>query len=470
MLVRILQPGEILPALHLIWEVYVSDVAPLQQPQAIDAFREEIRYENMRPELERGELVFFGAFEGNILCGTCALTRQGQIRYLFVRKEWQKKGVGRQLINGIYPFCGEVLGVTRLFIKAVPASVTALNRLGFSEEAPAQQTEEGFFVPMQLMVVPGGKLPKKSKRKVVMIAVGICFLIALLVAMIIKEVDSILEQTDTTAQESSELYGAEEVVPGEDSDVDSSNGLDQIPEYEEEDLPFEVTEETYHYAPDQRATVIQFEIYYPQLSGMEDEKIQEKVNEELKSCALETVDRIYDHPEADVKSRVLEENKPVLADFVRYKVTYLTEDYICVAYEDYSYEGNETYHYVGLRTKNINLKDGTVYEVSDIVSLNDTFLKKWQKAMQDEASDDTFLEDVDLHTLKEILSGESDKDGTFTPVFFADADGIEIGLSFHYDKEDPDAEPYAWVTAPYRYNLDSLKDERTDSTFWDLVK
>lgn len=470
MLVRILQPGEILSALHLIWEVYVSDVAPLQETQTIDMFREGIRYENLRPKLEQGEVLFFGAFEGNILCGTCGLTRQGQIRYLFVRREWQKRGVGRQLIRGIYPFCGEVLGVTRLFIEAVPASVTALNRLGFSEEASAQQTEEGFFVPMQLMIVPGGKPSKRSRRKIVMIAVGICFLIALLAAMVVKEVNSILEQTDTTVQESSGLNGAEDGIPEEDSDVDSSNGLDQIPEYEEENLPFEVTEEMYQYTPEQRSTVIQFEIYYPQISGMEDEKIQEKVNEELKSCAMETVDRIYDHPESDVKSRVLEESKPVLADFVRYKVTYLTEDYICVAYEDYSYEGNETYHYVGLRTKNINLKDGTVYEVSDIVNLNDTFLKKWRMAMQEEASDDTFLEDIDLHTLKQILSGESDKEGTFTPVFFADADGIEIGLSFHYDKEDPDAESYAWVTAPYRYYLNSLKDGRTDSTFWDLVK
>lgn len=468
--VRILQPGEILPALHLIWEVYASDVAPLQQPQAIDAFRERIRYENLRPELERSEVVFFGAFEGNILCGTCGFTRQGQIRYLFVRKEWQKRGIGRQLICGIYPFCADVLGVTRLFIEAIPSSVTALKRLGFSEEAPAQQTEEGFFIPMQLMVVPGGNPPKRSKRKIVMIAVGICILIALLAAMVAKEVNSILEQTDTTGQESSELYGAEEVIPGADSDVDSSNGLDQIPEYEEENLPFEVTEEIYQYAPEQRSTVIQFEIYYPQISGMEDEKIQEKVNEELKSCALETVDRIYDHPEADVKSRVLEASKPVLADFVKYKVTYLTGDYICVAYEDYSYEGNETYHYVGLRTKNINLKDGTVYELSDIINLRDTFLEKWRKSMQKEASDDTFLGNADLDTLKQMLSGKSDKGGAFTPVFFADADGIEIGLSFHYDKEDPDAEPYAWVTAPYQYNLDSLKKERTDSTFWDLVK
>ena len=44
MFVRPLNPDEVLSALHLIWEVYASDVAPLQNPEAVAGFRELIRY------------------------------------------------------------------------------------------------------------------------------------------------------------------------------------------------------------------------------------------------------------------------------------------------------------------------------------------------------------------------------------------------------------------------------------------
>ena len=123
-----------------------------------------------------------------------------------------------------------------------------------------------------------------------------------------------------------------------------------------------------------------------------------------------------------------------------------------MAYEDYSYEGNSEYSYVGLRTKNINLKDGTVYDVKDIVNTDKTFVNKWLKEMQSEADDKSLLADQNTDSLAKVLSGEDTQNGTFTPVFFMDKDGIEIG----------------WVTAPFQLN--DLKDSKTDSTFWDLVK
>ena len=36
MFVRTINENEILPALHLVWEVYVSDVAPLLKPEAVE--------------------------------------------------------------------------------------------------------------------------------------------------------------------------------------------------------------------------------------------------------------------------------------------------------------------------------------------------------------------------------------------------------------------------------------------------
>lgn len=477
MFVRPLNPDEVLSALHLIWEVYASDVAPLQNPEAVAGFRELIRYEHIMPRIQNKEVILFGAWERTELCGVGGINNRGNVLFLYVRKEWMRKGVARQLMQEMYQFCAQVLVITRMTVRAVPASVTAFNHLGFREVAPVQNVGAEIFVPMELLIAPGSIPAKKPKKRIALIIVGICLLIALLICMVVKEAASIVQESDTYAEDQENPLGdygngdsgEYDFGMGDGSETEQQSGLDQIPEYEAEDLPFEVKDETYNYSPENQASVTQqFEIYYPQLDGMENQDIQAKVNDELKNCAMETVDRIYENPDNEIRNRVLEAESPVIADFVKYKVTYLTQDYICVAYEDYSYEGNSEYSYVGLRTKNINLKDGTVYDVKDIVNTDKTFVNKWLKEMQSEADDKSLLADQNTDSLAKVLSGEDTQNGTFTPVFFMDKDGIEIGLSFHYDKEDENAPDYGWVTAPFQLN--DLKDSKTDSTFWDLVK
>lgn len=72
MFVRPLNPDEVLSALHLIWEVYASDVAPLQNPEAVAGFRELIRYEHIMPRIQNKEVILFGAWEGTELAESAA--------------------------------------------------------------------------------------------------------------------------------------------------------------------------------------------------------------------------------------------------------------------------------------------------------------------------------------------------------------------------------------------------------------
>ena len=107
MFVRILEAQEILPALHLVWDVFAADVAPYYEPAGVAEFQKFIKYENVMPGVQKGETVFFGAWEGQELCGVSALNlRQGgHIALLFVRKEWQLRGVGRTLYQEMCRFC-----------------------------------------------------------------------------------------------------------------------------------------------------------------------------------------------------------------------------------------------------------------------------------------------------------------------------------------------------------------------------
>ncbi len=54
--VRILKQHEILPALHLIWEVFAEDVAPAYTPEGVAHFQEFIKYDNISDMYRRERL------------------------------------------------------------------------------------------------------------------------------------------------------------------------------------------------------------------------------------------------------------------------------------------------------------------------------------------------------------------------------------------------------------------------------
>lgn len=91
--VRILQQHEILSALHLIWEVFAEDVAPAYTPEGVAHFQEFIKYDNISDMYQKGEITFFGAFEGTKLCGTMAVKSVGHICLFYVRKNMKRSSV-----------------------------------------------------------------------------------------------------------------------------------------------------------------------------------------------------------------------------------------------------------------------------------------------------------------------------------------------------------------------------------------
>lgn len=478
MFVRTINENEILPALHLVWEVYVSDVAPLLKPEAVEGFQNFIRYENIAPRIRSGEVTLFGAFEGQELCGVSGIDRRGNILLLYIKKNWQRKGGGRQLMQVMYQFCAQVLVVTRMMMRVFPCAATAMNHLGMRDAAPVQTVGPEVFIPMELMIAPGSMPPRREKNTAVIVGAVVLVIafLALLVKMVYNEARDVFQNPypfdDFGNYGDYDGYGDYGDWFGDDyfdGGGESLSGIDAIPEYEEKGLPFEIEEENYLDTPDdKKTTYVDFEISYPQIDGLKDETVQEKINEELRTCAMETVDRIYENPAPEIKERVLGEEYPVIADYVKYKVTYLTEEYLCVVFEDYSYEGSEEAYYVGLRAANVNLKDGMVYEVKDIVDLKEEFVQRWLQGMESESDSEDILSELDMKEMQKALSGEDTKGGTYLPVFFADKDGVEIGFSFHYDKDNEDDLGYGWVTAPF--GEEEIGEFQADNPFWDLIK
>ena len=121
--IKILQMPEILPALHLVWEVFAEEIMPACKPEGVESFRKFIKYDYISKIWQEGKLVFFGAFEGGEMCGTLAVRPDGHIALFFVKKQRQGRGVGRQLFQSVYLFCRNQLKVSRITVNAEPKAV-----------------------------------------------------------------------------------------------------------------------------------------------------------------------------------------------------------------------------------------------------------------------------------------------------------------------------------------------------------
>lgn len=486
--IRRLGQPELLAALHLTWEVFADEIAPTISPEGVASFQKFIKYDYISQVWQRGNLIFFGAYEGGELCGTLALRPDGHIVLFFVKKQYQGRGVGRMLYGAAYHCCAEMLHAGRMTVNAAPGAVDKYIHMGMRPVGQEQEKDGIRYVPMEMYVnlKMMGKTGQKSKAPWIALGVYALVLVLILSAIGISAVRDFRDESwsynepddywdspgdfwdefeDDMPYEDEVPYGDDQPYEyGGDGYEEEPSGIDAIPEDIAGNLPYEIEDELYTFSDEEKQSmVIEFHVNYPKISGLSDSGTEDKVNKILKARAMETVKRIYEDPVPEIKERVLGEQNPVLISYVEYKVCYASGDLISVAYNDLSYEGGQAYASQHLRTCNISLKNGTAYEVKDIVSLDNRFVDQWLRVMRSETGDDDFLSELDQAEMKKALEGDS-REGVYVVNFFLDADGIEIGFDLNYEDGDPNDRGYVWVTAPF--TLDEIREYASGSGFW----
>lgn len=474
--IRMLVLQELSQALDLVREVFDQSVAPTYEEEGVQQFREYIRYETMSQRFQTRELYFFGAFEESELVGVLAVNRTGHICLFFVKDIWQGKGVGKRLYQNAHQLCVQGLGLTRLTINAPSGAVHQCMRLGMKSVDREQKSGGMVFTPMEAYVAGNRRnySGNKSKTAAVIIAVAVGIGTALLLICVAAFLvwgmtrSKIEEHYYDPYEYPYEEYFPFEEWPEEDEweEEGELNGLEQIPSYEAENLSYQFEEEVYNYLDTEKTTTyIEFHVLYPQLSG--DGKDYTKVNKTIKDCAMETVDEIYTNPDETVKDRVLQAETPALVSNVVYEVCYASEDFISIAFQDTYAKGDANSYGGDLRTLNIGLADGKVYEIKDLVKLDDKFMNTWLKKMRSEAENNALLEEVDIQKMKQMLEGGAG-DEVYKENFFFCESGIEIGFDFNYPENDEHDLGYMWVTAPFDW--DEIEQYKTDHKIWDMLK
>ena len=465
--VRRIREDELAHALKLVWEVFEQEIKPSYTEEGVQEFLKFIDYNFMNELYTKGDIIFWGAFAEELI-GTVAVRTDGHISLFFVKNEYQGLGVGKALFQMMFNYCVEELKVKKITVNAAPQSVAKYIHMGMRQMGNMEERCGIRSVPMEMYASPTlvkpvefGKKKNRKKLKVILLSL----MILLSIGTIISGITAFKNLMVAIVEDNT--YEEPEGQPGNISE--DALGVDAIESYEEENLPYEIVDETYSFVDNEKIqTMIDFHVQYPKLSVTDNKKMNaevvEKVNQAIYDHAMQTVDKIYLNPSVEAKEKVLEADYPVLVSYVTYKVTYASENLLSIVMEDQSYQGSQDDYCYDFRTLNINLNDGGVLEVDNLVKIDNEFVTDWLDVMREEAGNGKLLDELNKRELKNALKGES-FEGVYDVEFFFDKDGIEIGFAFDYAEGDKNDAGYSWVTAPFSYK--EIEKHMTDSVIWD---
>ena len=102
---RLYSSQEVVEGLHLVWDVFIRENANSCTQRGIEEFAHFIKMENFMPLVESGEMIVFGAVEGQDLGGVGAVRRDGHISLLFIRPDLRRKGIAKALVGEMCRYC-----------------------------------------------------------------------------------------------------------------------------------------------------------------------------------------------------------------------------------------------------------------------------------------------------------------------------------------------------------------------------
>ena len=140
--IRILTEDEIRLASQLIHDEFINDIAGSYSEEGKKEFLKSFNVENLLVFMKQKRLVFLGMFDEQII-GVIGIKDFHQIHCLFVKKEYQKRGVGTTLLNH-----AKNLMYGKVTVNATPQVVSFYQKEGFQIEGQYQCIHGIHFVPM----------------------------------------------------------------------------------------------------------------------------------------------------------------------------------------------------------------------------------------------------------------------------------------------------------------------------------
>jgi hypothetical protein len=232
-----------------------------------------------------------------------------------------------------------------------------------------------------------------------------------------------------------------------------------------------------------------FMIRYPVLENAG--KHTDEINQLLQNTAKQTVRTYYEDPDQDTIERfrrlVAESGdfKPsnadaLLSSTVDYAITYNNDRLLSVCFSDSYYLGSDAGGFIQLRTVNVDLRTGKVYELDDVLSVDrvvaSSFVDNLLRTNGEDANGDGRIEDDECFTVKlvgrealvEALqgTGELAENGRVSTCLFVDGNGQpNLGANYWLSSDGGFVRGWWDVTISDA----QLEDVRKESKFWKLL-
>lgn len=156
--IRELKESDIKEAMDVVLEVFSTFVAPVYSQQGIDEFRRYIDPEAIISKMRMGTLRLWGCCDDGRIVGVAAVSsfaidimrgpywKGSHIYLLFVKEEYQRRGIARQLFEAAKQACAEAKEIT---VNSSPYAVEVYRHLGFIPAGNETNLNGIRFTPMK---------------------------------------------------------------------------------------------------------------------------------------------------------------------------------------------------------------------------------------------------------------------------------------------------------------------------------
>ena len=149
---RQMLPGEEVSVCNLIEEVFNEFIAPDYTEFGIQEFFEFANPQYMKVRVEHGNYILV-ALDGNKLIGIIEIDSNNHISLLFVKTDYQKRGIGRKLLELSINYCQRTnpsLGY--IDVNSSPYAIEIYKKLGFLQMNTQQEVNGVRFTPLKLII------------------------------------------------------------------------------------------------------------------------------------------------------------------------------------------------------------------------------------------------------------------------------------------------------------------------------
>lgn len=467
-----------------------------------EAYQRYVDPDHLWVEMCKNKLFLWGVFGNGVLCAVSAMEADGQITVLAVRQAYRGLGLEAMLRQEMEQFAVQVRGLcpeqVRMTERWQNAGAQPMPEMYSNNRNPWQQPYQNEQQAAQQQYWNGQTYPqewkddegKKHRAPTGVIILGIVAAVIAVVVIVWLLVESVVgywkEQNaphhkvfptpvaridgaengnalwnigDLGADAESAAEEEEERAPQE---LQGALGVDfLIPEeqiYVAEDLAYTVETQRIEDSDESRRRHLMIAVSYPQIA-FDDGRDASAINRILRDAACVQMDCMYPEPQLD--QLIYDDDYLYLESNVYYEITYMSNDILCVAYRDAYFLGNIYSEYYDLRTRVINLSDGTCYELEEVLRHDDALDQAYYEKICQENDTLADAPAFDVDVVGRMLSGEI-VDGRMFSNFLLCKDGVLLNMTYHYN--DGNLLARGWDKT--EWTMEELAAYRTDSPLW----